>query len=363
MVGGPKSRGVIAVAQAWVTPASASASVATTRARSTDGACPAGIASASGGPRCPGVRGATSTRSRSVDPHRACRSADVARMAGVHQHEARRIGRGGIEAGKIELIIRSHRGHRFGGRPSSTGTAAIALSPAGPAPPLTCPRSSMAQALHPMLNTAIKAARAAGKIINRASLDLDRLKVNTKSPRDFVTEVDQAAEDVIIDTLLAAYPGHAILAEESGSSRGARDSEYVWIIDPLDGTTNFIHGLPVYAVSIALAHRGQVQQAVVYDPTRNDLFFASRGVGVSQRSAAARLQAAAPVRVAGRHGLSVPQGDNLEALHADLRGRDAALRRAAPAWCGGARPVLRRGGLLRRLLRDRPEPGTSPPAR
>ncbi|HRI17324.1 MAG TPA: inositol monophosphatase family protein [Burkholderiaceae bacterium] len=137
----------------------------------------------------------------------------------------------------------------------------------------------MAQALHPMLNTAVKAARAAGSVINRASMDLDRLKVSTKSPRDFVTEVDQAAEAVIIDTLLAAYPGHAILAEESGRSRGARDSEYVWIIDPLDGTTNFIHGLPVYAVSIALAHRGQVQQAVVYDPTRNDLFFASKGRG------------------------------------------------------------------------------------
>ena len=137
----------------------------------------------------------------------------------------------------------------------------------------------MAQALHPMLNTAVKAARAAGSVINRASMDLDRLKVNTKAPNDFVTEVDRAAEAAIIDILLAAYPGHAILAEESGSSRGARDSEYVWIIDPLDGTTNFIHGLPVYAVSIALAHRGQVQQAVVYDPTRNDLFFASKGRG------------------------------------------------------------------------------------
>ena len=137
----------------------------------------------------------------------------------------------------------------------------------------------MAQALHPMLNTAVKAARAAGALINRASMDLDLLKVNTKAPNDFVTEVDQAAERIIIDTLLAAYPGHGILAEETGSARGAKDSEYVWIIDPLDGTTNFIHGLPVYAVSIALAHRGQVQQAVVYDPTRNDLFFASKGRG------------------------------------------------------------------------------------
>jgi myo-inositol-1(or 4)-monophosphatase len=137
----------------------------------------------------------------------------------------------------------------------------------------------MSQALHPMLNIAIKAARAAGAIINRASLDLDRLQVNTKAPNDFVTEVDHAAEMAIIDTLLAAYPGHGILAEESGSTRGARDSEYVWIIDPLDGTTNFIHGLPTYAVSIGLSFRNQMQQAVVYDPARNDLFYATRGRG------------------------------------------------------------------------------------
>ena len=137
----------------------------------------------------------------------------------------------------------------------------------------------MSQALHPMLNIAIKAARAAGAIINRASLDLERLQVSTKAPNDFVTEVDHAAEAAIIDTLLGAYPGHGILAEESGSSRGARDSEYVWIIDPLDGTTNFIHGLPTYAVSIALTFRNQTQQAVVYDPARNDLFYATRGRG------------------------------------------------------------------------------------
>ena len=137
----------------------------------------------------------------------------------------------------------------------------------------------MSLALHPMLNTAIKAARAAGSIINRAALNLEVLKVGQKGPNDFVSEVDQAAEKAIIDILLEAYPGHAILAEESGRERGAKHSEYMWIIDPLDGTTNFIHGFPVYAVSIALAHRGVVQQAVVYDPTRNDMFFASRGRG------------------------------------------------------------------------------------
>ena len=137
----------------------------------------------------------------------------------------------------------------------------------------------MSQALHPMLNIAIKAARAAGAIINRASLDIERVMVTAKSHNDFVTEVDQAAEQTIIDIIREAYPGHAILAEESGRTQGAKHSDFVWIIDPLDGTTNFIHGFPVYAVSIALAWRGQVQQAVVYDPTRNDLFYASRGKG------------------------------------------------------------------------------------
>jgi myo-inositol-1(or 4)-monophosphatase len=137
----------------------------------------------------------------------------------------------------------------------------------------------MSQALHPMLNIAIKAARSAGSLINRATLDLDLLKVSTKSANDFVTEVDQAAERIIIETLLAAYPTHGILAEESGRAHGNKDSDHLWIIDPLDGTTNFIHGFPVFAVSIALSVRGQVQQAVVYDPSRNDLFYASKGRG------------------------------------------------------------------------------------
>ena len=133
--------------------------------------------------------------------------------------------------------------------------------------------------LHPMLNVAVKAARAAGAIINRAALDVESVRVSAKQTNDFVTEIDQAAEAVIIETLLTSYPGHGILAEESGSEHGAKDSEFVWIIDPLDGTTNFIHGFPVYCVSIALAVRGKVEQAVVYDPTRNDLFCATKGRG------------------------------------------------------------------------------------
>ena len=137
----------------------------------------------------------------------------------------------------------------------------------------------MSQSLHPMLNIAIKAARAAGAIINRGSLELDLLTVKHKGLNDFASEIDEAAETAIIEILLDAYPGHGILAEESGRAHGAQDSEFTWFIDPLDGTTNFLHGLPIYCVSIALAHRGVVQQAVVYDPSRNDLFFASRGRG------------------------------------------------------------------------------------
>lgn len=131
--------------------------------------------------------------------------------------------------------------------------------------------------MHPMLNTAVKAARRAGAIINRGSQDVDRLTVHSKRENDFVTEVDKAAEQAIIQILLEAYPTHAVLAEESGVTEG--DTEYQWVIDPLDGTTNFLHGVPQYAVSIALLHRGQLSQAVIYDPVRNDLYTASRGGG------------------------------------------------------------------------------------
>ena len=134
--------------------------------------------------------------------------------------------------------------------------------------------------MHPMLNTAIKAARRAATVINRASFDVDRVTVTEKQHNDFVTDIDQAAEQAIIETLLKAYPGHAILAEESGASSNLNDeSEYSWIIDPLDGTTNFMHGYPNYCISIALQQRGVTTQAVVYDPVRNDLFTATKGAG------------------------------------------------------------------------------------
>lgn len=133
--------------------------------------------------------------------------------------------------------------------------------------------------MHPMLNIAIKAARRAGSLINRASLDLGQIKVSVKQQNDFVTEVDRAAEATIIETLREVYPSHAFLAEESGRSHPDSEAEFLWIIDPLDGTTNFIHGFPQYAVSIALAHKGVLAHAVVYDPNRNELFTASKGGG------------------------------------------------------------------------------------
>ena len=130
-----------------------------------------------------------------------------------------------------------------------------------------------------MINVAIKAARAAGAIINRAALDVEAVRISQKQVNDFVTEVDHASERAIIDTLLTAYPDHGILAEESGSEHGNPKADHIWIIDPLDGTTNFIHGFPVYCVSIALQVRGKLEQAVVYDPSRNDLFTATKGRG------------------------------------------------------------------------------------
>jgi myo-inositol-1(or 4)-monophosphatase len=131
--------------------------------------------------------------------------------------------------------------------------------------------------MHPMLNIAVKAARRAGSIINRAALE-GALEVRTKNRNDFVTQVDKAAEHAIIDIIRRAYPEHGLLAEESGATSGQRP-EYRWVIDPLDGTTNFIHGFPQYCVSIALEHKGILTQAVVYDPAKNELFTASRGRG------------------------------------------------------------------------------------
>ena len=131
--------------------------------------------------------------------------------------------------------------------------------------------------MHPMLNIAVRAARRAGSIINRAALDGGGFEVRAKQRNDFVTRVDHAAEEAIIETVRKAYPDHAVLAEESGISAG--HAEYQWIVDPLDGTTNFIHGFPQYCVSIAIRHRGALAHGVIYDPLKNELFTASKGRG------------------------------------------------------------------------------------
>ncbi len=127
-----------------------------------------------------------------------------------------------------------------------------------------------------MLNIAVAAARAAGSLIVRYLDRIDTLNVSTKHMNEFVTEVDREAEAIIIADIRKAYPDHAILAEESGA---AGESTYRWIIDPLDGTTNYVHGFPQFCVSIALEHRGRLEQGVVFDPLRQELFTASRGAG------------------------------------------------------------------------------------
>tara|TARA_R110001606_G_scaffold361754_7_gene515168 strand:+ start:62427 stop:63224 length:798 start_codon:yes stop_codon:yes gene_type:complete len=130
--------------------------------------------------------------------------------------------------------------------------------------------------MHPMLNIAIRAARSAGSIIVRSLQHVEHLEVTTKGRNDFVTDVDRLAEQEIINAIKKAYPEHAILAEESGTQG---DNEVMWVIDPLDGTTNFLHGFPHYCVSIAVMVRGKIEHAVIYDPLRDELFSASRGGG------------------------------------------------------------------------------------
>jgi myo-inositol-1(or 4)-monophosphatase len=193
----------------------------------------------------------------------------------------------------------------------------------------------MSSNLHPMLNVAVKAARAAGAIINRAALDIESVRISQKQVNDFVTEVDHASEQAIIETLLTAYPGHGILAEESGKEHGAKDSDFVWIIDPLDGTTNFIHGFPIYCVSIALAIKGKVDQAVVYDPTRNDMFTASKGRGAYMNER--RMRVSKRIRMNEcliSTGFPFRPGDSLPTymkMMSEVMARTAALRRPGAA--------------------------------
>jgi myo-inositol-1(or 4)-monophosphatase len=128
----------------------------------------------------------------------------------------------------------------------------------------------------PIINIAVEAARAAGNIIIRAMKRLDSVKIAEKHPNDYVTEVDQRVEQEIISIIQKAYPSHGILGEEGGELPG---NDYQWIIDPIDGTRNFIHGFPHFAISIAIAHKNKIEHGVIYDPVRQELFTASRGKG------------------------------------------------------------------------------------
>jgi myo-inositol-1(or 4)-monophosphatase len=186
-----------------------------------------------------------------------------------------------------------------------------------------------------MLNVAVKAARAAGAIINRAALDVESVRISQKQINDFVTDVDHASEAAIIETLLTAYPDHGIWAEESGKAHGAKDAENVWIIDPLDGTTNFIHGFPVYCVSIALAVRGKVEQAVIYDPSRNDLFTATNGRGAYLNERRLRVSKRTQLKDSlVSTGFPFRPGDNFNnylRMMAEVMQRTAGLRRPGAA--------------------------------
>jgi len=186
-----------------------------------------------------------------------------------------------------------------------------------------------------MLNVAVKAARAAGAIINRAALDVEAVRISQKQVNDFVTEVDLASEAIILETLLTAFPHHGILAEESGSTHGDPHADHIWIIDPLDGTTNFIHGFPVYCVSIALSVRGKIEQAVIYDPSRNDLFTATKGRGAFMNERRIRVSKRTELtECLISTGFPFRKGDNFNQylrMLADLMPRTAGLRRPGAA--------------------------------
>lgn len=157
--------------------------------------------------------------------------------------------------------------------------------------------------MHPFLNTAIKAARRAGKIITRYMDEIETLKVHEKGMNDLVTLVDQAAEQDIIETIRRAYPNHGILGEETGYHAGT--DEFVWVIDPLDGTMNYVHGFPHFAVSIGVKYRDQIEHGVVYDPLSQDLYAASRGAGAQLNDR--RIRVSKHIRLEGTLiGTSLP---------------------------------------------------------
>ncbi|UFH50079.1 inositol monophosphatase family protein [Pseudomonas sp. KNUC1026] len=192
--------------------------------------------------------------------------------------------------------------------------------------------------MQPMLNIALRAARSASELIFRSIERLDTLKVDEKGAKDYVSEVDRAAERVIVDALRKAYPTHGILGEESGLHAGSGEgAEYLWVIDPLDGTTNFVRGVPHFAVSIACKYRGRLEHAVVLDPVRQEEFTASRGHGAQVNGRRMRVSSRTSLEGA-LLGTGFPFRDN-QMDHLDnylgmfrsLVGQTAGIRRAGAA--------------------------------
>jgi myo-inositol-1(or 4)-monophosphatase len=187
--------------------------------------------------------------------------------------------------------------------------------------------------MHPLLNIAVRAARRAGEVIVRSLVRLESLEVTSKGRNDYVSEIDRAAEREIIDIVRKHYPEHAILAEESGSS-GEHDT--VWIIDPLDGTTNFLHGFPVFAVSIAVQQRGRLEIGVVYDPMRQEVFTAARGAGAHlenrrMRVSKQRTLEGALLATGFPYRQDDAYSDNYYAMLRTLAGLTAGIRRPGSA--------------------------------
>ncbi|MBD8122018.1 inositol-phosphate phosphatase [Pseudomonas sp. NPDC078416] len=192
--------------------------------------------------------------------------------------------------------------------------------------------------MQPMLNIALRAARSASELIFRSIERLDTIKVDEKDAKDYVTEIDRAAEQSIITALRKAYPTHGILGEESGLHEGSGEgTDYLWIIDPLDGTTNFVRGVPHFAVSIACKYRGRLEHAVVLDPVRQEEFTASRGRGAALNGRRLRVSPRKSLEGA-LLGTGFPfrenQLDNLDNymnMFRSLVGQTAGIRRAGAA--------------------------------
>lgn len=192
--------------------------------------------------------------------------------------------------------------------------------------------------MQPMLNMALRAARAAGEIISQSAERVDLVDVEAKGLNDFVTKVDRAAEKAILNVLQKTYPTHSFLGEETGMSEGKGEgADWLWIIDPLDGTTNFIHGFPQFAVSIAVQYKGVTEHGVVLDPMRREEFTSSRGRGASMNGRRLRVTSRKNLE-GGLIGTGFPfrpdqqaHMDNYLGMFKDVARQTAGIRRAGAA--------------------------------